>query len=269
MSNLEALCADLAAEQAALDALVAPLDEDGWSTPTPAEGWTVRDQIAHLANGDESGRRTVVDPEAFREQAALPRVFRERRYLERARTMTGAQVLAWWRTARAALVETYRPLDPATRITWHGPTMSARTFVTARLMEAWAHGQDVADALGVSRPATARLRHIAHLAVIARGWSYKAHGLIPPTGEVRVELVGPNGEQWTWGDADAANRVRGTALDFCLVATRRRHVADTALVAEGPLATEWLPLAQTYAGPPGPGRAPGAFRRREATAADS
>jgi uncharacterized protein (TIGR03084 family) len=189
----------------------------------------------------------------------MPREVRERRYLERARTMTGPQVLAWWRTARAALIEAYRPLDPATRITWYGPTMSARTFVTARLMEAWAHGQDVVDTLGLSRPATARLHHVAHLGVIARGWSYTTRGLTPPTGDVRVELVGPNGEAWTWGDAEAADRVRGSALDFCLVATRRRHVADTALVAEGPIATEWLPMAQAFAGPPGPGRAPGAF----------
>ena len=128
--------------------------------------------------------------------------------------------------------------------------MSARSFVTARLMEAWAHGQDVADALDVSRPASDRLRHVAHLGVIARGWSYTTRGLTPPTGEVRVELSGPHGEQWTWGDADVADRVRGTALDFCLVVTRRRHAADTPLQTEGPLAAEWMAIAQAFAGPP-------------------
>lgn len=41
--------------------------------------------------------------------------------------------------------------------------MSAVSSVTARLMETWAHGQDIADVLGVDRQPTARLRHIAHL----------------------------------------------------------------------------------------------------------
>jgi uncharacterized protein (TIGR03084 family) len=260
MPDLSALCADLAAEQAALDALVAPLDERQWDLPTPAEGWSVRDTIAHLANGDESGRRTVVDPDAFQAARAISRDVRERAYLARARAMPGAAVLAWWRASRTALVETYSRLDAAARITWYGPSMSARSFVTARLMEAWAHGQDVADALAVTRPASARLRHVAHLGVIARGWSYTTRGLTPPTAEVRVELSGPQGEQWTWGEADAADRVRGTALDFCLVVTRRRHAADTALQTEGPLAAEWMAIAQAFAGPPGPTRPRGPWR---------
>jgi uncharacterized protein (TIGR03084 family) len=260
MADLSALCADLAAEQAVTDALVAPLDEAAWNTLTPAEGWTVRDTIAHLANGDAAGRRTVVDPVGFEAAKAIARAEREQGWLVRARGMTGVQVLEWWRSSRAGLVEAYRPLDPATRINWYGPSMSARSFVTARLMEAWAHGQDVLDALGLTRPATARLRHIAHLGIIARGWSYQTRGLVAPEGDLRVELDAPDGELWTWGPADAPDRVRGTALEFCLVATRRRHLADTALVAEGPLATEWLPIAQAFAGPPGSGREPGAFR---------
>src|SRR5262249_36002968 len=156
---------------------------------------------------DESARRTVADPDAFQAARTIARDVRERAYLARARAMPGAAVLAWWRASRTALGETYRPLDPATRLTWYGPSMSARSFMTGRLMEAGANGQDVADALDVSRPASDRLRHVAHLGVIARGWSYTTRGLTPPTGEVRVELLGPHGEQWTWGDADAADRV--------------------------------------------------------------
>jgi len=60
--------------------------------------------------------------------------------------------------------------------------------------------------------------------------------------------------------AGAADRVTGTALDFCLVVTQRRHPADTGLVASGPAAEGWIAIAQAFAGPPGPGRTPGQFR---------
>ena len=58
--------------------------------------------------------------------------------------------------------------------------MSARSFLTARLMETWAHGQDVVDALGADRPPTDRLRHVAHIGVGARAFSYVANGVTMP-----------------------------------------------------------------------------------------
>ena len=79
------------------------------------------------------------------------------------------------------------------------------------------------------------------------------------TDEVRVELRGPRGALWIWGDAEAPHRISGAALDFCLVVIQRRHVADTRLQLSGPLAAEWMHLAQAFAGPPGAGRQPGQF----------
>jgi len=146
-------------------------------------------------------------------------------------------------------------------VPWYGPPMSAASKITARLMETWAHGQDVADALGRTRVATDRLRHVAHIGVGARPFSYAINGRELPADPVRVELIGPSGDQWTWGDPDAANVVRGSALDFCLVITQRRHRDDTDVVAEGPLADEWLAIGQAFAGPPGTGRQPGQFPR--------
>jgi uncharacterized protein (TIGR03084 family) len=73
---------------------------------------------------------------------------------------------------------------------------------------------------------------------------------------VRVELNAPDGELWTWGPEEAADRVAGLALDFCLLVTQRRHRADTALEATGAVAQEWLGIAQAFAGPPGGGREP-------------
>jgi uncharacterized protein (TIGR03084 family) len=80
-----------------------------------------------------------------------------------------------------------------------------------------------------------------------------------PTEPLRVEVTSPSGELWTWGPDDAVNVVRGDALDLALVVIQRRHRDDTSLVAEGPVADEWLSIAQAFAGPPGPGRKAGQF----------
>jgi uncharacterized protein (TIGR03084 family) len=128
--------------------------------------------------------------------------------------------------------------------------MSTLSFATARLMETWSHGQDVAETLGVSLPATDRLRHVAHIGVTTRGWSYMNRGQDFPGGDVRVELTAPSGQVWTWGPEGADNKVSGSALDFCLVVTQRRHRDSTGLVTEGPLAEEWMGIAQAFAGPP-------------------
>ena len=256
-ADLEALCADLAAEHAVLDDLVAPLDDAAWDTPTPAKGWSVRDQISHLAFFDEAGRTAMTDPDAF--TASLDEVVADpegylNRAVQRGRSLPPAEVLAWWRSERTALLDAAAELDPKARLPWYGPPMAARSFVTARLMETWAHGQDVVDALGAERPATDRLRHVAHLGVRTRGFSYAVRGREAPSGEVRVELVGPASDAWTWGDESASDRVTGPALDFCLVVTQRRNVADTDLTVVGPLAEEWMAIAQAFAGGPGPGR---------------
>lgn len=257
---MRTVCDDLAAEHAALDALVTDLDEARWDRPTPAEGWTVRDQIAHLAYSDVAAYLAAVEPEAFaRDLATRPREDRQPRQLAIGRAMTGRELLHWWRLSRHAMVEAFRPLDARARLPWYGPPMSALSFATARLEETWGHGQDVADALGVTRPATERLRHVAHLGVLTRAFSFTNQGRAAPTADVRVELTSPSGAVWTWGAAAAADRVAGPALDFCLVVTRRRHPADTRLAIAGVVAEEWMLRAQAFAGPPGPGRRPGQF----------
>ncbi len=256
---MQHLCNDLEAEQRSLDDIVGQLDDREWEAPTPAEGWAVRDQISHLAYYDERGRQAIDDPDGFR--AHVAEVFADpvRAFAipeERGRAMTPAELLGWWREARASIAESLRALEPSDRMPWYGPDMGARSFATARLMETWAHGQDVADALGVQRLPTDRLRHICHLGVRTRGFSYAIRDREVPESEVRVELASPSGEVWSWGAEDAVDRVSGPAEDFCLVVTQRRHVDDTALVVEGLLARDWLEVAQAFAGMPTTGPAP-------------
>ena len=259
--EMAALAADLAAESAVTRALVAGLGEPGWHTPTPAAGWDVADQIGHLAYFDEVAVRAAIHPGEFRaELAAAPENIYPDTIAARYRDRTGAQTLAWFEGARARLLETFGTLDPATRLPWFGPDMSAASSLTARLMETWAHTQDIADALGVTREPTGRLRHVAHIGVGARAYSYAARGRTPPPEPVRVELTAPDGTLWTWGPPGAGDRVTGTALDFCLLVTQRRHRDDLDLTVTGPGAQEWMAIAQAFAGPPGQGRPP---RRRQ------
>ena len=257
-----ALIDDLTAETAALRAIIDPLPDAAWQQDTPAPGWTVCDQVSHLAHFDEAAVIAATDPEAF--TADLARRLAAGNLEPDAitaeyRDLGPAELREWFAQARARLLSVFAGLDPAQRMPWYGPPMSVASSLTARLMETWAHGQDIADAVGVFREPTARLRHVAHLGVAARPYSFTANGLPPPASPVRVELAGPAGETWTWGPADATDRVTGPALDFCLLVTRRRHRDDTVVEATGPGARQWLAIAQAFAGPPGAGRTPGQF----------
>ena len=171
------------------------------------------------------------------------------------RALDPTERLEAWRRNCRALAEAAAGLGERDRVSWYGPSMGAKSFVTARLTEVWAHGTDVCDAVGARRPATDRLRHIAHLGYVTRAWSYANRGLGPPTSVVRVELTAPSGEVWTWGDA-SDDSVRGRAEDFCLVVTQRRHVDDTDLELSGPDAVDWMHKAQAFAGPPTNGPQP-------------
>ena len=255
--DMAALAADLAAESAVTRALVAGLEEAGWRAPTPAAGWDIADQISHLAYFDEVAVQSAVRPDEFRAALTAARDhFDPDLIAARYRDRAGVELLAWFDTARAELLGTFATMDPQQRLPWFGPAMSAASSLTARLMETWAHTQDIADALGVTREPTSRLRHVAHIGIGARAFSYAARGQVMPGTPVRVELTAPDGTAWTWGPADAPDRVSGTALDFCLLVTQRRHRDDLALAVDGPAAQQWMAIAQAFAGPPGPGRPP-------------
>ncbi|CAM5482577.1 TIGR03084 family metal-binding protein [Streptomyces pharetrae] len=248
---------DLRAESDELDVLVAELSQDRWTLPTPAPGWTVAHQIAHLAWTDHSALVAVTDAEGFRalvEKAlAAPDSFVDEGAEEGAK-LPPAELLARWRDGRTALGRALRAAPAGARFPWYGPPMSAASMATARLMETWAHGLDIADALGVTRAATDRIRHIARLGVRTRDFAFSVHGLPAPAAPFRVELISPAGERWAYGPEDASQRVTGPALDFCLLVTQRANRADLALRAAGPDADRWLDIAQAFAGPPGAGR---------------
>jgi uncharacterized protein (TIGR03084 family) len=261
MADLERMIADMEAEGQELDGLVARLPDEEWSRPTPAAGWTIGHQIGHLAWTDEMSLIAVTRPGDFgdviervltgSESGSVPYVDDVAAELA---ALGPAALLSRWRDGRTRLAEALAGVPKGTRLPWFGVEMSAPSMATARIMETWAHGQDVADTLGVEREPTARLRHVAHIGIGARAYSYVVNGREVPTTPIRVELVAPDGATWTWGPEDAADRVVAPALDFCLVVTQRRHIGNTAVRVSGPVATEWMSFAQAYAGPAGPGR---------------
>jgi uncharacterized protein (TIGR03084 family) len=257
---MQSMCDDLAAEHDDLDSMVAGVHGVDWSIETPAPGWQIRDQISHLWFFDQRARMALEDPAAFAEDAQwLMANGGVDVSIAAGRSLEPNELVESWRDDRRRLLDAPSSVEQSARVPWYGPAMSARSFITARLMETWAHGQDVADALGVARRPTARLRHVAHIGVRARPFSYALHGMQMPADDVAVRLSGPNGEQWEWGDS-VANVVSGPALDFCLVVTQRRHRADTELDTRGDVAVEWMAIAQAFAGGPGAGRRPGQFR---------
>lgn len=257
---MEQVVSDLAGEQEALDRLVAGLDEAGWATDTPSAGWNVADQISHLAYFDDKAAQSVTDPEGFAAEAAALMASDDPWRLEadimaRGRAMSGTELLGWWREARESLHAAMRGFDPDERVPWYGPPMRAYSSAQARLMETWAHGQDVADALGTEYPGSDRIYHVAELGIKTFSWSFRNRGLPVPDERVRVALRGASGRVWVWNEGCDAN-ITGPLRDFCLVVTQRRRPADTRLVIQGGPARQWMKIAQAYAGPPGPGRPP-------------
>ncbi|MFB7358362.1 TIGR03084 family metal-binding protein [Streptomyces gardneri] len=258
MSDPAVVLDDLREESEELDLLVAELGEEQWGAATPAPGWTVAHQIAHLAWTDRAALLAATDPEAFAAETAKALAAPDRfvdEGAEEGAKLPPAELLAAWRAGRERLQEALRAVPPGARFPWYGPPMSAPAMATARLMETWAHGQDVADALGAVRTPTARLRHVAWIGVRARDYAFLVRGIPAPAEPFRVELAGVDGEMWAYGPEGAAQTVTGPALDFCLLVTQRVHRDDTALLAHGPDAERWLTIAQAFAGPAGPGRA--------------
>lgn len=255
---------DLRAEYAELADLARQLTPAQWAKRSAFYGWTPWDEIAHLCFFDETALLAATDADAFAQdtRALMTQLGSGREISAIAREkyghLDGPQLLAHWEPVSARLTDALLVRDAKARLPWYGPPMSARSFASARLMETWAHGQDVWDVVARRRPATHRLRHIAHIGITTFGWSFVNRKLAVPDVVPYVELTAPGGgDAWTWGDPASPEQVRGTALDFCLLVTQRRNLADTALVCSDGSAREWLSIAQCFAGEPASAPAPG------------
>ncbi|HUA27711.1 MAG TPA: TIGR03084 family metal-binding protein [Streptosporangiaceae bacterium] len=262
MPVVDDVLADLAAEGDELDRMVSGLDPGQWRLATPAPGWTIANQVSHLASSDRLATLAATDAEAFGvRRAEMMAEFDEAVGADAAEFASEppGRLLSVWREARSALQTALARVPEGQRVPWIVAPVSPATLATTRLMEFFGHGQDIADALGVRRLVTDRIVHVARLGVRTRDYAFLARDLEPPAEEFRIELSSPGGETWSWGPEDAAQGVSGPAIDFCLLVTQRRHRDDLRLVVRGADANRWLSFAQAYAGPPGAGRAAGQF----------
>jgi uncharacterized protein (TIGR03084 family) len=247
--GLHALLDDLTAEQRALFDVLHGLDEDDWLRPTPARGWDVRDTVSHLADTDEMAIATATGaPGSLNARAEVSASGEDVTFrgVLRGRRRSGRDVCAWFESSTASLHDMFLALDPLERVPW-GIGMRPPSLVSARLMETWAHGLDVHAAVGAAPHDTDRLAHVAWLATRALPYAYTVAGREPPGDPIRVELTLPSSAAWTMGPADAANRITGSAGEYCRVFVHRLAVDDAVtLHTEGEAAADALRVARAY-----------------------
>jgi uncharacterized protein (TIGR03084 family) len=256
--RLEGLRLDLAAESEELISTLERLDETTWTTPTKCVPWTVKDQVSHLAWNDEATVFALTHPERFLQskpttmegiQQMVDQVIVDHH------NRSGRELLAWFQTARSNLLDAFTGRDPRARMPWYGPEMSLVSKLTARFMETWAHGYDVFEALEIEVQPTDRSRHVVFLGLQALRNTFVTRVLDVPDDPIRIEAAAPSQALMHFGPPDASNVVRGTLQELALVVTQRLHVDDTTITTVGPVARQWLSIAQAFAGPPGSGRA--------------
>lgn len=248
------------------DALYSALENapaEAWTEPTQFKGWTFDDVLGHLYFFDHASAI------AARSRDEIQALFRDivrasatgvslidysRRWLD---GCAGTDLLDRWRSQYQRLADIYAAFEPDHRLAWAGPDMSARSFMSARQMETWAHGQAIFDALGIDRIEHDRLRNIAVMGVNTFGWTFKVNRREVPAVKPYVRLTSPSGALWEWNEPATADRVEGSAVDFCRVVAQTRNLLDTNLAVTGEIARQWMESAQCFAGPPEKPPAPG------------
>lgn len=257
------LATDFLEESASLHALVAPLNDEALRQATAFKGWTVNRVIQHLhvwnlaaglsLKGDGSFETYYAGLEAHRAAGGTMGSY-ETEWL---RGLNGRALVEAWKAGFDETAERFSRADPSGRVKWAGPDMSVRSSLTARLMETWAHGQEVFDVLGVVRRNGDRIRNIVVLGNNTYGWTFKVRREAAPEPRPHLKLTAPSGEVWLYNDPSESEVIEGLAEEFCQVVTQVRNIADTGLKVVGANARNWMSKAQCFAGdaetPPPPG----------------
>lgn len=257
------LARDFREESEALHALVAPLSDRELERVTGFKAWTINTVIQHLHVWNLAAEMSLKGDGSF--EAYYGRLAKhlgeggkmstfEREWLN---GLSGRALVEAWRTSFSGTADRFASADPAGRVKWAGPDMSVRSSLTARLMETWAHGQEVYDVLGAVRKNGDRIRNIVVLGNNTYGWTFKVRNEAAPEPRPHLRLTAPSGELWLYNDPSTTEVIEGLAEEFCQVVTQVRNIADTKLKVTGANATNWMSKAQCFAGaaepPPPPG----------------
>jgi uncharacterized protein (TIGR03084 family) len=239
----------------ALSALLSSIDDEDLYIKTPFKQWTINDVIGHLFVFDTAALLTLnseVEFDAFfsRMDLALKSghsfLQAQQPYLV---GLSGRELVHQWLSQSEDVFAAYSQADPKLRLKWAGPSMSARSSITARHMETWAHGHSVFDALQQIRSENDGVHSICHLGVATFGWTFTNRKIDVPKNPPIVELSGPSGAHWVWNPESENGAIRGKALEFAQIVTQVRNVHDTSLKIEGDIACKWMSMAQCFAGP--------------------
>lgn len=259
---------DFFRECQAVEALVEPLSEPDYGRKTRFKGWTINQILRHLHVWNHAAQLSLTDEAGFRawmDDATqsigggnMPDF--EKNWLDGA---SGRTLFDIWRETYPAVAESFAEADPSHRVPWVGPSMSARSSITARLMETWAHSQAIYDELGIERANGDHIRNIVVLGFNTYGWTFANRRMEVPEPRPQLVLTAPSGEIWTYGEDAGDERIEGAAEQFCQVVTQTRNIADTELAVSGSNAREWMSVAQCFAGPPNDPPKPGERRIRD------
>lgn len=246
--------------------LLSNLNGADFDRPTAFKGWTIDEIMRHLHVWNRAAQLSLTRPEEFAEfmksvGASRGLNFREFER-EQADGLSGAELLSAWREFYAELADAFAGADPKARLPWAGPSMSARSSITARLMETWSHAQAIYDELGQDRPPRDAVANIVVLGLNTYGWTFANRGEGAPEPRPQLVLTLPSGAQQVLGEETAGERIEGAAEEFCQVVTQCRNIADTSLKVSGPNAARWMASAQCFAGPPQNPPPPGARAKK-------
>ncbi len=261
---------DFRAESEALGALLAAAPADAYDQPTQFKGWTINDVLRHLHFWNRMAFLQLEDEaELLGHLGAMAASGQSMQAYERSQlgALSGKVLVSAWSAQVHSTADRFACADPKARLKWAGPDMSARSSITARLMETWAHGQEVYDHLGVTRQNEDRIQNIVVLGVNTFGWTYKTRAEPVPEAMPFLALKSPSGADWTFGEPSGSERIEGPAEAFCQVVTQTRNIADVPLKVTGTIARDWMSKAQCFAGPPNPPPAPGTRFVRHANTA--
>ncbi len=247
---------DFFEESKSLASIIVPLDGSALTTPTQFKNWTIEDIIGHLHMFNHAAQLALQGSDHFKAFfAPMAKDLNQGKSLlsvqkEWLQDINGIKLLKIWQAGYETLAESFADTDPARRIAWAGPDMSARSSVTARQMETWAHGQAVFDILGIHRENKDRIRNIVHLGINTFGWTFLNRKLEVPEPAPFVSLTAPSGAIWEWNEQQSDNVVRGSAVEFCQIVTQTRNFKDTGIETIGETAGRWMSMAQCFAGQP-------------------
>jgi uncharacterized protein (TIGR03083 family) len=197
-----------------LDELGSQLDDADWDRPTECPGWSVQDQLAHLAHieGRLLGRPEPADelpdsmPHVKNSFGRINEVFVASR-----REWRGAEVLAEFHDATRGRVEALRAYGPddfaAESWTPVGPG-TVRDLLPFRLFDAWVHEQDMRRAVG--RPGdldTPVAEHALGMMAAAMPFVVAKKAGAPEGSVVVFSLTGPLGRDVVVGVVDGRGRL--------------------------------------------------------------